>query len=209
MVGLGSSAAPAPAPPTAPAPAGSTRPVYIPGDPASPVGEWGALDDVVMGGASASGFSLRAGAGEGGAPAGVFAGFVTTANNGGFASVRTRNLTPPLDLGGYTGLELRLRGDGLRYKFVIKTDDGWDGVGYTTSFDTTPGGWQTVRLPFASLVPVFRARTQPGAAPFDPRRVTSMQLMLSKFEYDGALNPAFREGAFELPVAGVAAYSGE
>lgn len=41
-----------------------------------------------------------AGAGEDGGPAGVFAGNVTTANNGGFASVRCRNIEPPLDLSG-------------------------------------------------------------------------------------------------------------
>lgn len=45
----------------------------------------------------------HAGAGEGGGPCGVFAGSVTTANNGGFASVRTRNLEPPLDLSGGVG----------------------------------------------------------------------------------------------------------
>lgn len=43
---------------------------------------------------------LHAGAGEDGGPAGVFAGNVTTANNGGFASVRCRNIEPPLDLSG-------------------------------------------------------------------------------------------------------------
>jgi hypothetical protein len=121
--------------------------------------------------------------------------------------VRTRNLTPPLDLGAYDGLVLRVLGNGLRFKFVIKTDDGWDNTGYTASFDTKAGEWQSIPVPFASLVPVFRARTQPDAAPFNPRSVTSLQLMLSKFEYDGALNPAFKEGAFELPVASIQAYS--
>lgn len=44
--------------------------------------------------------ALHAGAGEDGGPAGVFAGNVTSANNGGFASVRCRNAEPPLDLSG-------------------------------------------------------------------------------------------------------------
>jgi hypothetical protein len=34
----------------------------------------------------------------------------------------------------------------------------------------------------------------------DASAVFSMQLMLSKFEYDDKLNPSFRTGAFELPV---------
>jgi len=37
---------------------------------------WGALDDVVMGGRSESGFELRPGAGEDGGSAGVFSGMV-------------------------------------------------------------------------------------------------------------------------------------
>ena len=40
----------------------------------------------------------------------------------------------------YEGLELRLKGDGQRYKCVIRSDSGWDAVGYTASFDTQPGG---------------------------------------------------------------------
>jgi NAD(P)-dependent dehydrogenase (short-subunit alcohol dehydrogenase family) len=186
--------------------AGAPAAVYLP-DGSAPATQWGPLDDVVMGGASVSGLEARAGASEGGAaPAGVFSGRVTSANNGGFASVRTRNLDPPLDLGAYAGLELRLKGDGQRYKLILRMEPAWDGVGYTASFDTRPGEWQTVRLPFAAFVPVFRAKTVAGAPRFDPRRLTSVQLMLSKFEYDGRLNPAFREGAFELPLQRVSAY---
>ena len=50
-------------------------------------GEWGPLDDVVMGGVSQSRFTVRAGAGPDGGPAGVFSGQVSSANSGGFASV--------------------------------------------------------------------------------------------------------------------------
>lgn len=32
------------------------------------------------------------------------------------------------------------------------------------------------------------------------------QLMFSKFEYDGKLNPTFVEGPFELPVSSIRAY---
>lgn len=32
------------------------------------------------------------------------------------------------------------------------------------------------------------------------------QLMHSKFEYDGKLNPAFKEGAFQLPLSSIRAY---
>jgi hypothetical protein len=41
-------------------------------------------------------------------------GVVSTDNSGGFASIRSRNWEPPLDLGAYAGLRLRLKGNGLR-----------------------------------------------------------------------------------------------
>ncbi|KAK4361226.1 hypothetical protein RND71_020178 [Anisodus tanguticus] len=166
---------------------------------------WGALDDVVMGGVSQSTFQIDLTGGENGGPTGLFKGVVTTANNGGFASVRTKNFSEPEDLSSYDGLELRLKGDGCRYKLIVRTSRDWDTVGYTLIFDTIEG-WQSVRLPFSSLRPIFRARTVLDAQPFDPSQITSLQLMFSKFESDGKLNPTFKEGPFELPVSCIRAY---
>ncbi|XP_055804099.1 protein HIGH CHLOROPHYLL FLUORESCENCE PHENOTYPE 173, chloroplastic isoform X3 [Solanum dulcamara] len=166
---------------------------------------WGALDDVVMGGVSQSTFQIDLTGGENGGPTGLFKGIVTTANNGGFASIRTKNFSEPEDLSAYDGLELRLKGDGRRYKLIVRTSRDWDTVGYTLIFDTVEG-WQSVRLPFSSLMPIFRARTVLDAPPFDPSQITSLQLMFSKFESDGKLNPTFKEGPFELPVSCIRAY---
>ncbi|MQL75428.1 hypothetical protein Taro_007831 [Colocasia esculenta] len=171
------------------------------GDPSRQVA-WGALDDVVMGGVSESTFLIDSTGNEDGGPTGVFKGIVSTANNGGFTSVRTRNFSTPEDLSAYDGLELRVKGDGRRYKLIVRTSDGWDTVGYTWSFDTINGEWQTVRLPFSSLRAVFRARTMVDALPFDSSNI----LMFSKFEYDGKLNPTFVEGAFQLPLSSIRAY---
>ncbi|EXC10939.1 hypothetical protein L484_004838 [Morus notabilis] len=163
---------------------------------------WGALDDVVMGGVSESTFQIDQTGGENGRPTGIFKGVVSTTNNGGFTSIRTKNFTVPEDLSAYDGLELRLKGDGRRYKFMIRTSSDWDALAYTVGFDTVKDQWQSVRLPFSSLRPIFRAQTVFGAPPFDPANV----LMFSKFEYDGKLNPTFVEGAFQLPVSSIRAY---
>lgn len=163
---------------------------------------WGAVDDVVMGGVSESGMRLvenRA----------IFSGNVSTANNGGFASVRTRNFEPPLDLSDYEGIELRVHGDGKRYKFIIRCEGKWDGIGYCYSFDTFSNIPKTIRIPFADLIPVFRAKTVPEAGEFDASRVYSMQLMQTKFEYDGALNPRFSTGLFRLDLESIKAYGGQ
>ncbi|NJO42699.1 MAG: CIA30 family protein [Cyanobacteria bacterium CRU_2_1] len=159
---------------------------------------WGALDDVVMGGVSQSGIQL-------GDSAADFSGTVSTANSGGFASVRTRNFEPPLDLSAYRGIELRVKGDGNRYKFMLRTETRWDGIAYCYSFDTQADRWITIQIPFSAVVPVFRAKTVEGN-PIDPHHVYAMQLMLSKFEYDGALNPHFQPGFFQLQVEAIRAY---
>lgn len=170
---------------------------------------WGALDDVVMGGVSESTFQILPTGSESSGPTGLFKGTVSTSNNGGFTSIRTKNFTVPEDLSAYDGVELRVNGDGRRYKLIIRTSYEWDTVGYTASFNTTKGGWQSVKVPFSSLKPVFRARTVTDAPPFDASNITSLQLMFSKFEYDGILNPTFTEGPFELPFSSIRAYINE
>jgi len=160
---------------------------------------WGAVDDVVMGGISESQLIF----GDGTA---LFTGLVSTANSGGFASVRTRNFSPPVDLSAFQGIDLRVKGDGQRYKFLVRTTQSWDGLAYSYAFDTQANQWMAVRIPFADLRPVFRAKTVTDAAPFRASQVISFQLMLSKFEYDGALNPSFRPGPFQLQVETIAVF---
>lgn len=163
---------------------------------------WGAVDDVVMGGVSQSDIRLRGNSA-------VFSGIVSTDNNGGFASVRTRNFNPPLDLSGYKGIELRVQGDGKRYKFITRCEGKWDGIAYCHSFDTIYNYPINISIPFSDLIPVFRAKTVSEAGSFDASKVYSMQLMLSKFEYDGALNPKFEPGSFGLEVEYIKAYSSQ
>ncbi len=160
---------------------------------------WGAVDDVVMGGVSQSNIELKD-------KKAVFTGIVSTQNNGGFASVRTKNFDPPLNLSNYEGIELRVQGDGKRYKFIARCEGKWDGVGYCYSFDTIYNCWKTIRIPFKDLIPVFRAKTKPDAGSIDTSKIYSMQLMLSKFEYDGGLNPKFDRGLFALEVDYIRAY---
>jgi hypothetical protein len=161
---------------------------------------WGAVDDVVMGGVSQSGIEAL----ENGNA--LFSGVVSTDNNGGFASVRTRNFEPGLDLSGYRGIAIRLKGDGQRYKFLLRDDSGWDSLAFAYSFDTRNGQWMTVQIPFDQLVPVMRAKRVTGARALGTGNIRALQLMLSKFEYDGLLNPNFQPGAFRLEIAKIEAF---
>jgi hypothetical protein len=161
--------------------------------------QWSAIDDVVMGGVSASNLTLlqdRA----------VFSGHVSVENSGGFASIRTRNFSPPLDLGAYQGISLCLRGGGQRYKIFLRPTEQWDGLGYAYSFDTDALAVTNLRIPFRNFVAVMRAKTVPTAPSLNPSQISSLQIMLSKFEYDGGLNPHFRPGDFRLELFSIAAY---
>ncbi|KAL8464352.1 hypothetical protein ACS0TY_034034 [Phlomoides rotata] len=126
-----------------------------------------------------------------------------------------------LDLFAYDGLKLCIKGDGSRYKLMVRISCDWVTVAYTIGFDTVKDQWQSVRLSFSSLGPIFRARTVSDAPPFDPSAcfhefysnsdplvfcifcflypvclyAIILQLMSSKFEYDGNLNPIFMEGS--------------
>jgi hypothetical protein len=159
---------------------------------------WGSLDDGVMGGVSASQVQWQHGL--------RFTGQVSTANNGGFASVRTRNLEPPINLGRWQGTVLYAQGDGQRYKWILRDSPGWDSLAYCRSFDTEADHAIAIRTPFLDMVATRRARTVPESTPLNPAQLYSMQLMLSKFEYDGELNPAFQAGAFDLGVQRLAVY---
>jgi len=160
---------------------------------------WGAVDDVVMGGVSNSNLIFKE-------DKAVFTGNVSTDNNGGFVSVRSKNFNPPWDLSAYQGIRLRVQGDGQRYKFITRCEGKWDGISYCYSFNTIANVWMTIDIPFTKLIPVFRAKIVPSADKFDSTKVYSLQLMLSKFEYDGAYNPTFRAGIFSLEIESIKAY---
>ncbi|KAK9820647.1 hypothetical protein WJX81_005527 [Elliptochloris bilobata] len=161
---------------------------------------WGRLDDVIMGGRSSSGLAPA----EDGA---VWSGDLIT-EGGGFCGTRTQGALD-LDLGGYDGLALRVCGDGQTFKVNLKTADqaNTPEETYQASFDTRPGEWVSVQLPWHAFVPVNRARVDPNAPPLDPSNVRQLGLVLSRFEYNGFPNVNHHPGPFELQIrGGIGAY---
>jgi hypothetical protein len=149
---------------------------------------WTIVNDAVMGGRSTSKMALS----DHGTA--LFTGFVSLENNGGFASARV--LLPPLDLSGYAGIRLRVRGDGRRYQLRFRTDAAFDGVAYRAEFDTAPGTWIELKLPFAAFEPSFRGAILPDVEPLDLSRIRQMGFLIADK----------REGAFDLEIAWVKAY---
>ena len=134
---------------------------------------WPQINDGVMGGLS----SGRMVAAEGYA---TFQGNVSFDNNGGFSSVRSRPVVH--DLSAFEGLVLKVRGDGKRYSFRLKTDTSFDGVSYQVEITPPAGEWVELRLAFSDFVPVYRGREVPDHPPLDPSRIATFGLLISRQE---------------------------
>lgn len=113
------------------------------------IDSWSIMNDGVMGGVSSSTFKLN----EDGH--GLFEGTVSTANNGGFASVRHQ--VSKVNLTDKNIVEIRLKGDGKAYQFRVKKRKS-DAESYITTF-TTSGSWETIEIQLSDLYPSFRGRT--------------------------------------------------
>jgi monofunctional biosynthetic peptidoglycan transglycosylase len=96
---------------------------------------WPSIDDPVMGGRSRSRMHAEKGIA-------IFEGFVSLENNGGFCSVRSE--PTPTDLSAWDGVRLRMRGDGQRYSFRLRTDARFDGVSYQCRFVAPGGTWEWI-----------------------------------------------------------------
>ncbi len=148
---------------------------------------WQIVNDGVMGGLSTSEIAMTA---EGTA---LFRGFVSLDNNGGFASTRA---LLPLDLSAYEGVVLRVRGDGRRYQLRFRTEAAFDGVAYQAEFDTQPGEWLEIRLPFESFRATFRGYVPRSAGPLDAARIRQVGILIGDK----------KEGPFRLEIDWLRAY---
>lgn len=148
-------------------------------------GRWEVVNDGVMGGRSKGHVDIDDGSLR-------FTGNLVT-RGGGFTSIRTLRA---IDLSGYDGLELRLRGNGRT--FEVEVNDGyrygWRTVSRRAPFETSED-WHTVRVPFSSLRGTVFGR-----------RVEVAPVELSQVERIGFYILDGRDGPFELEVRWIRAY---
>lgn len=149
---------------------------------------WAHIDDVVMGGVSDSAMQLT--------PDGTaaFAGNLSLENSGGFASVRT--VLERRNYADFTGFRIRVKGDGKRYSFRARNDERFDGVVYKFDFETVPGEWLEIELPFSGFKPSFRGRILDDVPPLDSGNIAQIGLLISSRQ----------AGAFRLEVDRIEAY---
>lgn len=183
--------------------------------------EWAPLDDVVMGGVSSSNFDNASGIWRGTISennSGGFVGIRTRPFSQPFDMTRCEGLEYRFRVpegGGMADREI---------KSVVRDSTDFNGVCWTSCL-TIPASSNganvmagldrlfgqskdedensekvniiTVRVPFSEQVPAIFARRVPNQV-FDASNVVGLQLVYSKFQYDGVLNPKFELGDFSL-----------
>ena len=109
---------------------------------------WSVVDDGVMGGISRG--SLRVNY-EG---YGVFKGYISLENYGGFSSIRYN--TGSVNIADYESISIRVFGDDKDYQLRIKSDY-YDRHVYVTNF-YAERKWQEILIPLDQMKPYFRGR---------------------------------------------------
>lgn len=110
--------------------------------------DWYVVNDSVMGGVSTSSVKKTK------SNTLLFSGDMSMDNNGGFASMRSRPRV--LSEKAFSTIKLRVKSDGQVYKFRLRTNKRFDGVAYSTNFQTKANKWVEVELPLEDFLPTFR-----------------------------------------------------
>ncbi len=154
------------------------------------VQQWHTENDVVMGGVSSSQVTyVLEESGQKGLAR--FSGHVSLENDGGFAQILCDEKT--LDLSGYQGIELHVRGDQQTYQLRLETDA--DRVTYAQSFEAKDK-WQRIRLDFADFKATFRGEDVPDAPKLNLATIHTVGFLIGNGE----------ETDFELLIDTVEAY---
>lgn len=132
---------------------------------------WQTVNDGVMGGVSEGEFQIT--------EAGTlrFYGNLSLANNGGFASVRSRSSQLGLQAGDE--LMLRVRGDGRTYLLNLYVPTRRTAFSYRRSFSTRPNEWVEIRLPLEEFQATSFGQVLRNFRPVSPAEVTSIGFMIS------------------------------
>jgi monofunctional biosynthetic peptidoglycan transglycosylase len=156
--------------------------------PAGQFHGWVAVNDGVMGGMSASRPVVTD------RDTLVFTGNISLDNNGGFASIR--HVAETFDLEQGKGVMLRVRGDGKKYQFRVRTSDRFDGMAYKVDFETKKGAWLEFRFPWNIFTATFRGRTIEDAPALKAMNIRQIGFLIADKQ----------EGPFELEIQTVEAF---
>ncbi len=107
----------------------------------------------------------------------IFAGRLSLANNGGFASIRTRRTD--LDLQNGDRVCVRVRGDGRTYSLNLYTQRQLTAFSYRATIATKQSEWMEFTVPLKDFVATSFGQAIRGARQVDPAEVTALGFTLS------------------------------
>ncbi len=131
---------------------------------------WQTVNDGVMGGRSDGRFKITDDKKL------EFYGTLSLENNGGFASVRSREAK--LAMEKEESVVIRVRGDGREYNFNLNVPNSVSRNTYRQSFKTKKDEWIEVTLPLDKFVANWRGREDPNDM-LDPNKIVGMGIQLS------------------------------
>jgi len=133
--------------------------------------DWQTVNDGVMGGVSTGTFKITQ------RQTLEFTGTLSLANNGGFASVRTK--PKPLGLRPGDALLVKVKGDGRDYTLNLYLDRPLIAFSYRAALPTKKGEWVEVRLPLDQFEATSFGRVVKNAGAVKPAEVNALGVMLS------------------------------
>lgn len=133
--------------------------------------DWSIVNDVVMGGKSNSNFKIDS---EGN---GRFTGTVSLENNGGFCSVQ--HYLEPKILKNKKSFSIRLKGDGKKYQFRVKSNRN-DYYSYVYQFQTT-NQWEVIEIPMAAMYASFRGNKL-NIPNYDGAKIEQMAFLIANYK---------------------------
>lgn len=169
-----------------PLPASAEADISRFGDEQETFKNWFAVNDTVMGGVSKGRVALN--------DAGhlVFTGDLSMKNNGGFASIRTRDVVDMLD--GNNTINVRLRGDGRMYYLSLRDKNRAMAASHRRAIQTKNGQWIDVSVNLDEFQYTRFGRNIDRAS-LKPSEVVSMGFTLSDK----------KPGPFTLEIASITA----
>jgi monofunctional biosynthetic peptidoglycan transglycosylase len=137
---------------------------------ADPAKQWQTVNDGVMGGVSEGKFKITD------AKTMEFFGTLSLANNGGFASVRSK--AKKLDLKKGDTLVVKIRGDGREYTLNLYPNRSRTAFSYRASVQTKKDEWIEVKVPLDEFEATSFGRVVREAGPVKPEEISSVGFLL-------------------------------
>ena len=148
---------------------------------------WRIVNDGVMGGLSSSQAIVEN-------DKIIFSGNVSLENNGGFASLRSP--VNEYNFEEYSGIEIKIKGDGKRYSISMKETTYFTGLFYTATFETKINEWITIKIPFDKVKPYYFGREVKSDKKIPLNNIKEISLLIGDKQ----------EGNFEAAIGHVKLY---